>query len=72
MKCDGKYIGDIVVILVAFFFATFLLYIGYSNNDPVFISGSALLFSLGILVEIESIGKRIRDDIVSELNGDNK
>ncbi len=63
---------DVAIFVVAVCAACFFTCIGLIEEDAVVISLGSGMFVLAIAFHIESIGKRIRDDIIMELNGESK
>jgi hypothetical protein len=68
MKCDSQYKNSFVMMILTLAAGCFFIFIGKEKADTVYLVGGVALCILTLVLVIENIGQRIRDDIVAELN----
>lgn len=67
MRSDNEHYADYIGITISFVGGIILLYFGFGYYNLIMIIGGVVLVFIALLIEIESIGQRIRDDILNKI-----
>lgn len=67
MRSDSKYILDFAMSIAVMFCGIISVYLGFYEPDAAMSASGFGLFVISLMMFLEGLGKRIRDDILMEL-----